>query len=250
MTASASTIRRGFRPMPTPAVLGIIGACIVLYVASTIESLRLFVANLPINPFLLRRGAVWQLVTYSLLSWDARNLLWDMLVIYMFGPMLEETWGRWRFVRFVLLTTITGGIAFWIAAAMAGGTRWHGTMSLALALAVAWAGVLPRVRLNLLFPPVEVTTEVLAIAFCAIDMLFVWDFTRSLPLTFAHLVPAGVGYAYLRYGYRLRLDRLRIPNVRGSYTRWKNRRIARKFRVVVDDRFLSPRDDEPPRFVH
>jgi membrane associated rhomboid family serine protease len=56
------------------------------------------------------RGRVWTLVTGALLELSFVSLLLGLLMLWMFVPTLERFWGTTRFLRFVLITQVVGGI--------------------------------------------------------------------------------------------------------------------------------------------
>src|SRR5262245_20096486 len=61
---------------------------------------------------------VWQLVTYMFLHspQEIFHILFNMLILWMFGSDVERTWGARRFTRYYLITGIGGGLAhclFW-----------------------------------------------------------------------------------------------------------------------------------------
>jgi membrane associated rhomboid family serine protease len=58
----------------------------------------------------LRHGYVWQLLTFQFLHGGLLHLLLNSLGIYAFGPMLEQTLGRGRFLRLYLLSGVIGGL--------------------------------------------------------------------------------------------------------------------------------------------
>jgi membrane associated rhomboid family serine protease len=56
-------------------------------------------------------GAVWQLVTYVFQHGNPVHLLWNMLILWMFGSDLELHWGPKRFLLFYLVCGIGAGVA-------------------------------------------------------------------------------------------------------------------------------------------
>ena len=52
-----------------------------------------------LTPAMVIKGAVWQLFTYLFLHAGIGHILFNMLSLWMFGSVLEGTWGRQRFLR-------------------------------------------------------------------------------------------------------------------------------------------------------
>lgn len=59
-----------------------------------------------------RSVQIWRLVTYQFLHWDAMHFLFNMLVLYFFGPILEHLWGSRTFLRFYLVCGAAGGLVY------------------------------------------------------------------------------------------------------------------------------------------
>ena len=54
--------------------------------------------------------ALWQPVTYMLLHGGLFHILLNMLILWMFGGVLESTWGTKQFMKFFLITGIGAGL--------------------------------------------------------------------------------------------------------------------------------------------
>jgi membrane associated rhomboid family serine protease len=76
------------------------------------ENFLLYQMSLSFDGFLLG-GRLWQPFTYMFLHdpYGVSHLLWNMLMLWMFGTSLEAFWGGHRFVRFYLLTGFLAGVA-------------------------------------------------------------------------------------------------------------------------------------------
>ncbi len=71
------------------------------------DSLRLF-------PSQVLHGAIWQLVTYLFLHSinSFTHILFNMLMLWMFGAPVEQTWGTKRFLQYYFLCGVGAGICF------------------------------------------------------------------------------------------------------------------------------------------
>ena len=62
-------------------------------------------------PFdVLRRGEIWQLVTYMFLHAGIGHILFNMLSLWMFGSAVEQTWGTRRFLQYYFICGIGAGV--------------------------------------------------------------------------------------------------------------------------------------------
>jgi len=55
---------------------------------------------------------VWRYVTYQFLHGGFWHIAINMLVLYMFGGLLERLWGDGRFLRFYLICGVAGGLMY------------------------------------------------------------------------------------------------------------------------------------------
>ncbi len=66
----------------------------------------------------LFEGQIWQLFSYMWLHdpFGISHILWNMLILWMFGSPLEGFWGGRRFVKFYLLTGLMAGLSILLVA--------------------------------------------------------------------------------------------------------------------------------------
>jgi membrane associated rhomboid family serine protease len=103
-----------FGPGLTPVVTWLIAATIALFLLFAFAGSagkNALEDWLLLTPDALLRGHVWTLVTTAFLTRDVLALFLDLLVLWMFVPTLESAWGRRRFLRFVVITTVAGHLA-------------------------------------------------------------------------------------------------------------------------------------------
>ena len=81
---------------------------LVLDAPTKAQFARWFVVT-PRNIF--ENGHVWTLVTSPFLEDNFINLVLSLLMLWMFVPTLERFWGTKRFLRFVAITSVIGGLA-------------------------------------------------------------------------------------------------------------------------------------------
>lgn len=56
------------------------------------------------------RGAFWQPITYMFLHHGFAHLFFNMLLLWMFGSVLETVWGSREFLKYYLLTGVVPGV--------------------------------------------------------------------------------------------------------------------------------------------
>ncbi|MEN6309814.1 MAG: rhomboid family intramembrane serine protease [Anaerohalosphaeraceae bacterium] len=55
---------------------------------------------------------VWRLFTYQFLHADILHILFNMMMLYFLGPILESTWGAKTYLRFYLISGAVGGVVY------------------------------------------------------------------------------------------------------------------------------------------
>lgn len=111
-------INRALSQFLTPAVKMIflinVGVTIVLIISGSVAPVatnRVVLEVLAQDPrnsvFGLR---IWQFLTYMFVHVDPMHLIFNMLVLWFFGPGLENRWDSRRFWQFFLITGVGAGI--------------------------------------------------------------------------------------------------------------------------------------------
>jgi membrane associated rhomboid family serine protease len=69
----------------------------------------------------LHQGQVWRLLTAMFIhdphNW--LNLVWNLVLLWFFGPLVESLYGQRRFLFFYLLAGLVGNLAWWLV------NLWH-----------------------------------------------------------------------------------------------------------------------------
>ena len=102
-------------PALTPVVKWLLIVNVVVFVASyMIPALgNLFFMGFSVLPETVGMSLqVWRLITYQFLHGGFWHIIWNMLILYFFGPMLEGQWGGRRFLVFYLICGAMGGILY------------------------------------------------------------------------------------------------------------------------------------------
>jgi len=203
--------------------------------------------------------AIWQPFTYLFLHADAWHLIFNMLGLWFFGPVLEQTWGTNRFLKYYFVAGVGAGFCVVIADLLLGGPNIPtvGASGAILAVLIAFVLLYPEspIWVFFLFP---LKAKYLVLIFVAINFLPVLQMliafmvgapTRVGGVSYvAHLGGMLVGYLYLRYGSKssspaMRFDLLATLNK--EYRNLKMRRAKRKFEV-----YLKKRESDRDRWVN
>jgi membrane associated rhomboid family serine protease len=187
--------------------------------------------GLGVVPQQVLHGAVWQLVTYALLH-DPQNpvhLLFNMLMLWMFGGELERFWGSRAFLRYYAVTATGGGLCAALLGLASGAAHVAtiGASGALFGLFVAFGTVFARrTVLFMLFFPMQART--MALILVGLNLFYLLGQRGGGVSHIAHLGGALTGYIVLKRAWRLG-DLYRE-------LRWRIRR--RKFKV------MSERDDD------
>jgi membrane associated rhomboid family serine protease len=214
----------------------------VLMSALRFDKVATFVPYLYLRAEDVVHGHIYQLVTYGFFHGGFFHLFFNMLMLWMFGSMLEIPWGSRRFWEFYLFGVVGAGV---------------GTVALAYTIG-------PVVHLNQHTQTLGASGGIFAI-FMATAMLFgnqevfMFPFPFSIRLKYmvgilafialvgalgdkgntanvAHLSGLLFGYLYVKFvprrGLLFSLSETSF-GITNRYHRWKRRRAGRKFQVYM-----------------
>ena len=228
----------------TPAVKALIWVNVGVFVAGALVPPlgRFLIGFFGLRPRLVVEGLrLWQPVTYLFLHGGFGHILFNMLVLWMFGVQLEKLWGTRFFLRYYFVTGIGAGLttifASFLPFAFADPTYVAVTIGASGAiygLLTAFALYYPETPILMFFLfPVPAKYFVMIIG--AITFLSV---PRSAGIAHvAHLGGLVVGYLYLSRLRGLRsgrpgFGRLGImADIKYRYLRWRMGRLRKRFDV-------------------
>lgn len=223
-----------FGPQITPIVKKFLIACGVVYVVQGI-----FPALIPIFALSSQRlfqGWIWQLLSFNFLHANLMHLVFNLLMIWMFGSELERHLGRKRFCYLMAVSGVGAGFCQAVVMAGAPGLILGASgivFGLLLVYGITWPN---RVVLVMLIFPMKVKWMVLL--FGVIEFMAVVGDTQPGIANLAHLGGMAFAYLFMRY------DKLYM-GMRRSYYERKLKRYRSKFRV-----YPGGRDDDKPPTVH
>lgn len=154
----------------------------------------------------------WQLVTYMFLHGGVWHIFFNMIMLWMFGVELENTWGSKKFLYMYFAAGIVAGLAnLFIAPLFTGTGPTIGASGGVYGVLAAFAMVFPDRYIYLYFF-VPMRAKYLVTGLILLEVVFGVMGTREGIAHVAHLGGAAVG------GLWVLLDR------RGRIDRWLNRR--------------------------
>ncbi|MDH3626576.1 MAG: rhomboid family intramembrane serine protease [Acidobacteriota bacterium] len=214
-------------PGVTPMVKAIIVTTVAMYVVDFLfKQFGVYLAlNFGIVPYKFVHGFVWQPLTYMLLHGGFTHILFNMLMLWMFGGDLERRWGGPAFLRFYIVSGLGGAFFIVVLAYLIPASS---VMIPTIGASGAIFGVMTaygvifgeRTVLMMMLFPVKARTMVLIMF--VITLMSTISQPGDRVSHAAHLGGAIVGFAYLK----------RIWRVGEFYRelRWKYQR--RRFKVM------------------
>ncbi len=175
-------------------------------------------------------GHIYQLLTYPLMATGLFETIFDCLIFWFIGSELELLWGSNRYLKYILVSAILGGILFLGASSLAG--YWSflsGPGGICYSLLVAYAILFPdRTLLLYLFP-------VKAKWFCLIlvgILLYQGVISPGGLSALGHLGAMASGFGYLLF---LSRKSLKLPQFN------KKKKNKAGLRIVKDDDQNGPK---------
>ncbi len=158
---------------------------------------------------------LWRLITFQFLHANLTHLIFNMLSLYIFGPLVERRLGSAKYLRFYLICG-TGGAVAYLGLYLNGvliGHSWTplvGASAGIFGVLMAAAHVAPNATVMMLFPPIPMRLRTMAWAFIGIAVYTVFTRGRNAGGEAAHLGGAIVGFALMQ-GERMRVARALPP---------------------------------------
>lgn len=146
---------------------------------------------------------LWRFLTFQFLHGGLAHLLFNMIALYFFGPLIESYLGSRRFLAFYLLSGIGGAVAYlalW-GANVLGGMPWVplvGASAGIFGILIAAAQVAPHATV-LIYGIIPMQLRTMAWVLLAIAVYMIFTGGRNAGGEAAHLGGAVVGFLLLRY---------------------------------------------------
>jgi membrane associated rhomboid family serine protease len=202
------------------------------------DALQPHIKLLYLTPFaVVYHFTFYQLFTYLFLHKTPWHLIFNMLVLWMFGVQLERDWGTRRFLKYYFVCGIGAGACDVLMHAALGdwGTATLGASGAIMGLLLAFGVLYPNqtVLMEFLFP---IKAKYFVMIYAAVELWASITAGNSGVSNIAHLGGMAVGLIYLKAP----LPALRLPDIAGAYNRWKVQRSKKKFQAYVRKRGNGP----------
>ncbi|MFI4861620.1 MAG: rhomboid family intramembrane serine protease [Phycisphaerales bacterium JB063] len=167
-------------------------------------------------------GQVWRLFTYQFLHLDFFHLLFNMIGLYFFGPLLERWWGTRRFIVFYLLCGACGALLMLVlvyAGVIAKGAALIGASGSLYGILIGAAVLYPKMRVMLLIPPIPMSLRTMALVFLGISFFSALAGSNDGGNA-AHLGGAALGFLLVKKPGLLNFaDRLNPQAIQAGYNK-------------------------------
>ena len=150
---------------------------------------------------------LWRFITFQFLHAGITHLIFNMIGLYFFGPMIESYLGSRRYLAFYLLCGISGALLFvimWAASMMQGpDVVLIGASAGVFGILVAGAVIAPNTTVMLLFPPIPMRLKTLALVLLGIEVLSLLEYGPFIGGQLGHLGGAAVGFLLIKQPHLL-----------------------------------------------
>lgn len=166
-------------------------------------------------------GRIWQLVTYMFLHSPSEilHIVFNMLILWMFGCDVERRWGTQKFLRYYLITGVGAGIVNCAFAFMQAQTI--GASGAIFGLIVAYAMLFPT-RTILFWGIFPMSARAFALLLAAVELYTLGALSPDGVARFAHLGGALTGFILIKGFW----------NPRRLIDEWRWRQRRRRFQVM------------------
>ncbi len=133
----------------------------------------------------------YQLVTHMFAHGSFFHIFFNMYALWLFGAVLEKTWGPKRFLIFYLVCGLAAGLTqmFFVSQGAA-----IGASGAVMGLLAAFAYTFPNVEFYILPIPFPIKAKYLAIIYAAIDLFGGFSGGGDNVAHFAHLGGLAMGF--------------------------------------------------------
>ena len=213
------------------------------------------VRHLVLVPRAVFHGEIWQLLTYVFFEQGLLDILFNNLILWFLGSLLEASYGsRWFGELYFSASSAARSSrppspspTSWASARLAAAGAWSGIFG----LLVAFAMIFGDQEFLLWFPSASrrsTWSRIYIFVALAILLKSADPFTALLSLS------GGLcGYLYVKFAPRRGLAfgfSEQYYSIRNGYYRWKRRRAARKFEVYMGKQGRNVKFDSEGRYIN
>ena len=163
---------------------------------------------------------IWRFVSYSFLHADLLHLLFNMMMLWFCGRILETELGGRRLLSFWILCAIAGALLMSVVSILPGllpygmQTPMIGASAAVYGMLAGLAARLPGMRVRLFFPPVELSMRALAGLAIGFSLIMFLASSRNIGGEASHLGGALAGYLLAQRPWLLDLPNFLRPRPR------------------------------------
>lgn len=145
----------------------------------------------------LFEGKIWELVTYQFIHGSFSHLFWNMLLLYIAAPFVEQAWGEKRFAQLYVSAGALAGIA---QVFLVPNSFVLGASGSIMGVFTVFALFNPNREMMLIFPPIPVKVKYIFLFYVITDLMGTSS-SASGVAHFAHLGGALMGFVFFKmYG--------------------------------------------------
>ncbi len=150
----------------------------------------------------------FQVVTHMFMHANIMHILFNMMVLVFFGPLLEYRWGAKKFLFYYFACGFGAAalhlLVTWIEIEYFGGSGYPvlGASGAMMGIMVAFGVTYPNETVYLLIPPIPLKAKYMVMLLIAIDLFLGFGGFNSGIAHFAHLGGALMGFILLFYWRR------------------------------------------------
>jgi membrane associated rhomboid family serine protease len=161
---------------------------------------------------------VWRFITFQFLHANFIHLFFNMLGLFIFGGLVEQSLGSRRYAAFYVVCGIFGAVAYLLLNYLGNATGWNipgflpgsllvpliGASAGVFGVIMAAAYVAPTLVVQLLFPPIPLKLKTLAYAYVGLAVFNLLYGGSNAGGDAAHVGGAIAGFFFIRNAHLLR----------------------------------------------
>jgi len=162
------------RNLPTITKSLLLINLIVWLIDSSLQRRGIYISNLfglwSLNTGMFR---FWQPLTYMFLHADFGHIFCNMFAVWMFGPSLEESWGKNKYLLYYLICGLGAAatqLLVWQLAGTGGPAITIGASGAVFGILFAFGWLFPDVPMFILFIPVPIRARTFVYIYAAIEL--------------------------------------------------------------------------------
>jgi membrane associated rhomboid family serine protease len=144
----------------------------------------------------------WQLVTYGFMHsvGSLMHILFNMLMLWMFGRDIERLMGPRRFLTYFLTCVVGAGLVqLGVGMVQGGGAPTVGASGGVFGILLAYGMAFPNRMMMLIFPPIPMKAKYFVIMLGIFELVIGFSGVKNGVANFAHLGGMLFGFALIKY---------------------------------------------------